>query len=145
MMSESEIRSLAVQRCDRATNCADCVALQDPYCAWDVRASRCSSGDWTSNMANGFLQAVVAGKDSQCKISATQKASKEEAISSNSAFLYSYGFDQAPLGQVVNIVDGQNRPTEKQTRREKEAIAGSSDDSVQVIINFSNTLMQWVK
>ena len=39
-------------RCDRAITCVDCVALQDPYCAWDIRASRCSSGDWTSNMAN---------------------------------------------------------------------------------------------
>ena len=28
VMSELEIRSLAVQRCDRATNCGDCVALQ---------------------------------------------------------------------------------------------------------------------
>ena len=44
VMSNGELRSVAVQRCDRATNCADCVALQDPYCAWDVRASRCSSG-----------------------------------------------------------------------------------------------------
>ena len=52
VMSDLEIRSLAVQRCDRAITCADCVALQDPYCAWDIRASRCSSGDWTSNMAN---------------------------------------------------------------------------------------------
>ena len=28
VMSELEIRSLSVQRCDRATNCGDCVALQ---------------------------------------------------------------------------------------------------------------------
>ena len=54
VMSDLEVRSLAVQRCDRAITCADCVALQDPYCAWDIRASRCSSGDWTSNMANRY-------------------------------------------------------------------------------------------
>ena len=40
VMSDIEIRSLAVQRCDRAANCEQCVALQDPYCAWDVRSSR---------------------------------------------------------------------------------------------------------
>ena len=58
VMSDLEVRSLAVQRCDRAITCADCVALQDPYCAWDIRASRCSSGDWTSNMANRYSRVI---------------------------------------------------------------------------------------
>lgn len=40
VMSATEVRSFPVQRCDRATTCQDCVALQDPYCAWEVRASR---------------------------------------------------------------------------------------------------------
>jgi hypothetical protein len=76
VMSESEIRSISVQRCDRATNCGDCVALQDPYCAWDVRASRCSSGDWTSNMAASFLQSVVSGKQQSALALSVKRLSK---------------------------------------------------------------------
>ena len=52
VMANTELRSVAVQRCDRATNCGDCVALQDPYCAWDVRASRCSSGGTYQDFRN---------------------------------------------------------------------------------------------
>jgi len=40
VMTEQEIRSFPVQRCDRATSCQECVALQDPFCAWDIRSSR---------------------------------------------------------------------------------------------------------
>jgi hypothetical protein len=40
VMSTEEVRSFPVQRCERASGCAECVALQDPYCAWDVRSAR---------------------------------------------------------------------------------------------------------
>lgn len=149
VMSESEIRSLAVQRCDRASNCRDCVALQDPYCAWDVRASRCSSGDWTSNMANSFLQSVVTGKHPQCPEDAASSSPPSKPasdLSSNGAFLYSYGNyldHQAPLGQVVNIVDNQDNIDSKSGGRNSEATgsqgnaAGSDDGGVQVLIDMS--------
>jgi len=65
-MADSEVRSFPVQRCDRAATCTECVALQDPYCAWEVRAKRCSSGDWTRNMASSFLQSVETGQHKGC-------------------------------------------------------------------------------
>ena len=40
VMASSELRSFPVQRCDRAVTCQKCVALQDPYCAWEIRSSR---------------------------------------------------------------------------------------------------------
>ena len=40
VMSDEELRSFPVQRCERASSCAECVALQDPYCAWDIRSAR---------------------------------------------------------------------------------------------------------
>lgn len=40
VMSNDEVRSFPVQRCQRASSCAECVALQDPYCAWDMRSAR---------------------------------------------------------------------------------------------------------
>jgi len=136
VMSELEIRSLAVQRCDRATNCGDCVALQDPYCAWDKRASRCSSGDWTSNMANSYLQSVVSGKHPECPTSPSATTSSKSSQSKSSSYS-GYGYDQPPLGQVVNIVDNQNT-LEKHSRTSieggKTQIPGSNgDNSVQVI------------
>jgi len=39
-MADGEVRAFPVQLCDRASNCVQCVALQDPYCAWEVRAGR---------------------------------------------------------------------------------------------------------
>ncbi len=39
-LSTAEVRAFPVQRCDRATTCQKCVALQDPYCAWEIRSSR---------------------------------------------------------------------------------------------------------
>lgn len=146
VMSELEIRSLSVQRCDRATNCGDCVALQDPYCAWDVRASRCSSGDWTSNMANSYLQAVVSGKHPQCPqltkpntASATTPSKSSRSQKDDGAFLY--GFDQAPLGQVVNIVDNHNtlekgghfRTSTGHGGGQTQIPGANGDNSVQVI------------
>ena len=40
VMSAEELRSFPVQRCERASGCEECVALQDPYCAWDLRSVR---------------------------------------------------------------------------------------------------------
>ena len=144
VMSTAELRSVAVQRCDRATNCGDCVALQDPYCAWDVRASRCSSGgieflfshfcvrfviifyssDWTSNMAKSFLQSVTKGSHPGCPRG-------EDAQASSPAPKYSYGYYEQPLGQVVNIVDNHKK-------HDDSAIADKAnnvnDNSVQVRI-----------
>lgn len=111
VMSTTEIRSTEVQRCDRAANCADCVALQDPYCAWDVRASRCSSGDWTSNMATSFLQSVVTGQHVQCPradVAASSPASTSAATDDDAMYSYEHFYGRTSLGQVVNIVDSQN-------------------------------------
>ena len=121
VMSDLEIRSLSVQRCDRATSCEECVALQDPYCAWDVRSSRCGSGDWTANMASSFIQSIVQGVHAFCPnkyFSSKSSPNKfDEASQLNHAihsaeasevlytYQYLYGESPPPLGQVINILD----------------------------------------
>lgn len=113
VMTEQEIRSFPVQRCDRASNCQECVALQDPYCAWDVRSSRCGSGDWTANMASGFIQSIETGEHPHCPPFAgstplkTGKSGLNFQGDSASEVLYAYEhfYGRAPLGQIVNIVD----------------------------------------
>ena len=92
-----------------------------------------------------FLQSVVSGKHPQCpqEASASSPAPSDMStpvspeLSSNGAFLYSYGnfIDQAPLGQVVNIVenqDGLDKTARTNSGNGSPQIPGSKDNSVQV-------------
>ena len=95
-----------------------------------------------------FLQSVVSGKHLQCPQEASASSPAPSAsdlstpvspeLSSNGAFLYSYGnfIDQAPLGQVVNIVENQDG-LDKNTASSNSGngspqTPGSKDNSVQV-------------
>ena len=129
-MSDSEIRSLSVQRCDRATSCEECVALQDPYCAWDVRSSRCGSGDWTANMAESFIQSVSQGVHAFCpsKYFASQTTTSQHNLAIHSAeaseilytYQYLYGETPPPLGQVINILDGDDQKHSQEIQKHKK-------------------------
>ena len=62
------IRSLPLYRCEKARSCAECVALQDPYCAWDVREEQCrGSQAWQLGTSGAFLSAVAAGRHAGCR------------------------------------------------------------------------------
>ncbi|KAL3102484.1 hypothetical protein niasHS_001226 [Heterodera schachtii] len=57
-----------LQHCALADNCARCVALRDPHCAWDIEIRRCvSKRDWTSG---SYVQNVLFGVSEQCPGSA---------------------------------------------------------------------------
>jgi len=62
-----QIRSFALFRCDKARSCGQCVALQDPYCAWDPREELCrGSQSWSPDTQTTFLQAVPTGRHPGC-------------------------------------------------------------------------------
>lgn len=67
VVSDVEIMSVKLQHCDKVSTCVDCVALQDPYCAWDTKEERCvtsrGNSDW--NMKR-FLQDVEGGQPRTC-------------------------------------------------------------------------------
>ena len=93
-------------------------------------------------MANGFLQAVVTGKHPQCPREGefTRRPSEDHEekmvskdVTSNGAFLYSYGIEQAPLGQVVNILDNHNVHDKHAENDGQSTVPGSNDNSVQVM------------
>ncbi|KAK6642700.1 Semaphorin-1A [Polyplax serrata] len=70
VLTDDEIQSIPVQRCDNenATTCRACVALQDPYCAWDVLQMKCvTSGlaGWDGDKKR-FIQSVTKGDDRAC-------------------------------------------------------------------------------
>ena len=65
--TSNEIMSIALQRCHVATTCSSCVALQDPYCGWDLVSSKCvSQSKFNSNYASEFLQNISVGRHRQC-------------------------------------------------------------------------------
>lgn len=43
VLSDHEVAALPLHRCSApaAQSCQDCVALRDPYCAWDVQMGLC--------------------------------------------------------------------------------------------------------
>ncbi len=65
--------ALPLARCGAAgDSCVRCVALQDPYCAWDVRARKCTfiQSDRDANNAAidsaAFIQSVTTGRHLDC-------------------------------------------------------------------------------
>ena len=65
--SADEMRSVALYRCDKARTCVECVALQDPYCAWDVREDKCAGAQsWPKGSQGAFLQSVPTGRHPEC-------------------------------------------------------------------------------
>ncbi|XP_040580501.1 semaphorin-1A [Lepeophtheirus salmonis] len=112
IMSDDEIRSFPVQRCDRATTCPECVALRDPYCAWDVRSARCGSGDWTQNMASSFIQSVSTGEHSHCLAEIVVQDGEED----NKGKWY----DRIqPVGLVINIVNREKNSLSKPETKDR--------------------------
>ncbi|KAG0710478.1 Semaphorin-1A [Chionoecetes opilio] len=62
IITDDEVKSIALHRCHRATTCSACVALQDPYCAWHDAHSRCGPPE---GQVTGVFQ-NVSGYHQQC-------------------------------------------------------------------------------
>lgn len=41
ILAGKQLKAVPLSRCERALTCADCLALYDPYCAWDTRQQLC--------------------------------------------------------------------------------------------------------
>lgn len=67
-----EVLLLPLQRCSVAVSCSTCVGLQDPYCGWNVIASKCIAVSFEKNkakssvLASEILQNVTTGLHRQC-------------------------------------------------------------------------------
>ncbi|XP_013194201.2 semaphorin-1A [Amyelois transitella] len=61
------IRAVTLSYCSNVHSCRECVALQDPHCAWDSKQQQCS---WVGNRQfpnpERFLQNVEYGKTDIC-------------------------------------------------------------------------------
>ncbi|XP_074036779.1 semaphorin 1a isoform X2 [Leptinotarsa decemlineata] len=113
VVSDTEVQSLRVHRCDsnKISSCSECVALQDPYCAWDKVQGKCRSkglGRWGEE--SYFFQSVSTGEHTACPPPKGKDTSSVEGLSSMQP-KYSPDLQPSndkPNGQVINII--QNKP-----------------------------------
>lgn len=68
VVSNHEIQSIPLFKCNSrgATSCGKCVALQDPYCAWDKSRSVCTSSRSRFWNSDNFIQNIEDGVDDRC-------------------------------------------------------------------------------
>uniref|UniRef100_A0A1I8QBF7 Semaphorin-1A n=1 Tax=Stomoxys calcitrans TaxID=35570 RepID=A0A1I8QBF7_STOCA len=69
IVTDSQVIAIQLHRChnDKITSCSECVALQDPYCAWDKIAGKCRSHGaprWLEE--NYYYQNVTTGQHAAC-------------------------------------------------------------------------------
>ena len=57
ILTPNAVTAIPLSRCDAVATCARCVALRDPYCAWDVRRGVCAALHTISKMdSTNYLQ-----------------------------------------------------------------------------------------
>jgi semaphorin 6 len=57
--------------------CSECVALQDPYCAWNAATSRCVTVASVALTAqSSLIQSIFTGYSDQCPDNGTRTFSK---------------------------------------------------------------------
>lgn len=68
VVSNHEIQSIPLFKCNSrgATSCGKCVALQDPYCAWDKSRNICTSSRSRFWNSDNFIQNIEDGADDRC-------------------------------------------------------------------------------
>ncbi|KAL1422103.1 hypothetical protein MTO96_003910 [Rhipicephalus appendiculatus] len=67
VVTHSEIQAVPLFGCQRyAATCADCVALQDPYCAWDSDRSTCVNPSLRVRKKDSYVQNIEEGWDHRC-------------------------------------------------------------------------------
>jgi len=68
VLSKHEVKSVPVARCHSINiqSCEDCVALQDPYCAWNVKKQRCLGLLHSEEDSSSLLQNIGKGHHPGC-------------------------------------------------------------------------------
>ena len=96
---------------------------------------RCSSGDWTKNMAASFIQAISVGNHAHCPAPANPASS---AASVSQVYSYEKFLGGVKLGQVVNIVDNSQMSGAEDGDDGDDAGAGSGGNGVKVASSLTS-------
>ncbi|XP_046455892.1 semaphorin-1A-like isoform X3 [Daphnia pulex] len=84
VVSNDEIQTIPLHRCysDSILTCSECVALQDPYCAWNAATSRCVTVASVALTAqSSLIQSIFTGYSDQCPDNAIVKAKNRTPVS----------------------------------------------------------------
>ncbi|KAI5707479.1 hypothetical protein M8J77_003340 [Diaphorina citri] len=67
VVSNSQLTHIALHRCKVFSTCADCVNLQDPYCAWDLKLRKCVPyQERTLLNQSQFVQSILKSGPGSC-------------------------------------------------------------------------------
>ena len=72
VLSQHEVKSLPLARCEVATSCGACVGLRDPHCAWSVLNEACEDPERRSGSSlqrtdsSSLLQSIRDGRHQGC-------------------------------------------------------------------------------
>ncbi|KAG8232770.1 hypothetical protein J437_LFUL012909 [Ladona fulva] len=115
VVSDQEVQSLSLHRCysDKILSCSECVALQDPYCAWDKQNQKCRAvGSPRWNEEKNFYQSISTGVHASCPASKLGKdAGSPGGLSSSNYPKYNPDMGRVgkelPEGEVINIMQNE--------------------------------------
>lgn len=114
-MTDSQVMAIKLHRCnsEKITSCSECLALQDPYCAWDRLAGKCRShGSPRWQEETHFYQNVTSGLHAACpsgKLSSKDLNSNEiKGYRNDMGLLDSHRSMKESSGEVINIMQGKN-------------------------------------
>lgn len=73
VVSSNEVKLATFNHCASTDHCQNCVALQDPHCAWDTQQLACVSVDAVSTLRRSLIQDVPHGNTRKCSPIANSK------------------------------------------------------------------------
>ncbi|KAL1114872.1 hypothetical protein AAG570_007696, partial [Ranatra chinensis] len=109
VVSDHEVLSLRLHRCDKVNSgCSECVALQDPYCAWDKLSGKCKAvGAARWNDDKIFYQNIQHGVHSSCPSTGKVQGKDPSSVGGLSANVPKTDSERNKDigdGEVINIV-----------------------------------------
>ncbi|XP_071446030.1 semaphorin-1A-like isoform X2 [Hetaerina americana] len=128
VVSDDEIQAIKLHRCssDKVTSCRECIALQDPYCAWDPQQQLClavGSPEWS--VGNRFIQNVAVGEHPMCAEAQVPAAVQVETASPS---------DAPPVTCLPCVCPRCIEPTEVNSTK-MAAVVGDPVQSLDPIVN----------
>lgn len=113
IVTDSQVIAVRLHRCnsDKITSCSECVALQDPYCAWDKIQGKCRSHGaprWMEE--NYYYQSVATGQHAACPsgkmTSKDANAGEQKGYRNDMDMMDSHNrlMKNQPSGEVINIM-----------------------------------------
>nr|CAD7575037.1 unnamed protein product [Timema californicum] len=118
VVTDNEVQALRLHRCysDKILSCSECVALQDPYCAWDKQSQKCravGAARWSDEKY--FYQSIATGVHTNCPASKLLGKDASSVGGLSSSYPKSFNQDTGhtgkdiPDGEVINIMQDEEK------------------------------------